>query len=156
MAVIGNSPTHARIFKLDQILGTGDSSYTLTYNGNQERNLIAEQLIVSINGTIQNPNSAFTLSGPTITFAEAIDSDDTIDFITVIGESHNVATVSDGGVTANKLNDAIGVTDTPVRKNRNRISQGFTLDSSDNAMAAGPITIDSGVSVVLHGSFTVV
>jgi len=156
MSVIGNEPQYGRIYKLDQILGTGDSSYSMTFNGQAERTLLAEQLIVSVNGTIQNPNSAFTVSGSTITFAEAIDSDDTIDFITVIGEAHNVATVSDNTITALKLSDAIGVTDTPVRKNRNRISQGFTLDSSDNAMAAGPITIDSGVSVVLYGSFTVV
>ena len=156
MAVIGNNPQFGMFFKLDSITGTGDSSYTMNYNGNPQSTLIAEQLLVSINGTMQNPNSAFTISGSTITFSEAIDSDDTIDFITVMGEAHNVATVSDNTITALKLSDAIGVTDTPVRKNRNRISQGFTLDSSDNAMAAGPITIDSGVSVVLHGSFTVV
>lgn len=156
MSVIGNSPQYAKIYKLDTILGTGATSYSLTYDGAVQSTLIAEQLIVSINGTIQNPNSAFTLSGSTITFAEAIDSTDTIDFITVIGEAHNVATVSDGTITAAKLSSAIGVTDTPVRKNKNRISQSFTVDSSDNAMAAGPITIDSGVSVILYGSFTVV
>ena len=156
MSVIGNNPQFGKFFKLDSITGTGDSSYTMNYNGNPQSTLIAEQLLVSVNGTMQNPNSAFTISGSTITFSEAIDSDDTIDFITVMGEAHNVATVSDNTITALKLSDAIGVTDTPVRKNKNRISQGFTLDSADNAMAAGPITIDSGVSVVLHGSFTVV
>ncbi len=156
MSVIGNEVQHGRFFKLDQILGTSATSYTLNLNGQPQSTLLAEQLIVSVNGTIQNPNSAYTVSGSTITFAEAIDSSDTIDFITAMGQAHNVATVSDNAITASKLSDTIGVTSTPVRKNKNRISQGFTLDSADNAMAAGPITIDSGVSVILHGSFTVV
>lgn len=156
MSVIGNSPQYAKIYKLDTILGTGATSYSLTYDGAVQSTLIAEQLIVSINGIIQSPNSAFTLSGSTITFSEAIDSTDTIDFITVIGEAHNVATVSDNTITAAKLAGTLGVTDTPVRINKNNISSSFTLDSDKNAMAAGPITIDSGVSVVLYGSFTVV
>ena len=156
MSVIGNSPQYAKLYKLDAILGTGNTSYTLLYNGNQQSTLIAEQLLVSVNGIIQNPNSAFTLSGSTIVFAEAIDSTDTIDFITVIGESHSVATVSDNTITSDKLANSLALTNTPVRVNKNNISVSFTLDSNQNAMAAGPLSIDSGVSVVLYGSFTIV
>jgi len=43
-----------------------------------------------------------------------------------------------------------------VRKNTNRIQTGFTLDSNDNAVVGGPITIDSGVSVVINGSLSIV
>ena len=116
----------------------------------------AEQLIVSVNGTIQNPGSAFTLNNGVISFAEAIDSTDTIDFITVMGEAHSLATVSDGAITPAKLASNLAVTSTPVRINTNRISANFTLDSNNNAMVAGPIIIDSGVSVILNGSFTVI
>ena len=73
-----------------------------------------------------------------------------------MGHAHSTNTVSDNVITASKLNDAIGITSTPVRKNRNSISTGFTLDSNDNAMVAGPITIDSGVSVVINGSMSIV
>ena len=156
MSTLGNKVDFGKFFKLDTILGTGDSSYTLLKDGLGQTNLIAEQLLVSVNGTIQNPGSAFTLNGGVITFAEAIDSTDTIDFITVMGEAHSLATVSDGAITPAKLSSNLGVTSTPVRINSNRISSNFTLDSSNNAMVTGPITIDSGVSVVLNGSFTVI
>ena len=58
--------------------------------------------------------------------------------------------------TAAKLNDVIAITNTPVRKNTNRIQTGFTLDSNDNAVVGGPITIDSGVSIVINGSLSIV
>ena len=121
-----------------------------------QTNLIAEQLIVSVNGVIQAPNSAYTVNGSTITFSEAIDSTDAIDFITAMGEAHSTNVVSDNSVTAAKLNDALAITNTPVRKNTNRIQTGFTLDSNDNAVVGGPITIDSGVSVVINGSLSIV
>ena len=133
-----------------------DITYTLNINSIPQPNFIAEQLIVSINGVIQSPNSAYTVNGSLITFSEAIDSSDAIDFITAMGHAHSTSTVSDNTITAIKLNDAIGITSTPVRKNRNSISTGFTLDSNDNAMVAGPITIDSGVSVVINGSMSIV
>ena len=156
MSTLGKSPQFGIYQRMDAITGTSDSSYTLKINTVPQPNFIAEQLIVSINGVIQSPNSAYTVNGSTITFSEAIDSSDAIDFITAMGHAHSTNTVSDNVITASKLNDAIGITSTPVRKNRNSISTGFTLDSNDNAMVAGPITIDSGVSVVINGSMSIV
>ena len=156
MSTLGKSPQFGIYQRMDEITGTSDSSYTLKINTVPQPNFIAEQLIVSVNGVIQSPNSAYTVNGSTITFSEAIDSSDAIDFITAMGHAHSTSTVSDNTVTAAKLNDAIGITSTPVRKNRNSISTGFTLDSNDNAMVAGPITIDSGVSVVINGSMSIV
>ena len=156
MSTLGKSPQFGIYQRMDAITGTSDSSYTLKINLIPQPNFIAEQLIVSVNGVIQAPNSAYTVNGSTITFSEAIDSSDTIDFITAMGHAHSTNTVSDNSVTAVKLNDAIGITNTPIRKNTNRIQTGFTLDSNDNAMVAGPVTIDSGVSVVINGSLSIV
>ena len=156
MSTLGKSPQFGIYQRMDAITGTSDSSYTLKINTIPQPNFIAEQLIVSVNGVIQSPNSAYTVNGNVITFSEAIDSTDAIDFITAMGNAHSTSTVSDNTITAIKLNDAIGITSTPVRKNRNSISTGFTLDSNDNAMVAGPITIDSGVSVVINGSMSIV
>ena len=156
MSTLGKSPQFGIYQRMDAITGTSDSSYTLKINTIPQPNFIAEQLIVSINGVIQSPNSAYTVNGSLITFSEAIDSTDAIDFVTAMGHAHSTNTVSDNVITASKLNDAIGITSTPVRKNRNSISTGFTLDSNDNAMVAGPITIDSGVSVVINGSMSIV
>ena len=156
MSTLGKSPQFGIYQRMDAITGTSDSSYTLNINNIPQPNFIAEQLIVSVNGVIQSPNSAYTVNGSTISFTEPIDSTDTIDFITAMGHAHSTNTVSDNTVTAAKLNDAIGITNTPIRKNTNRIQTGFTLDSNDNAMVAGPITIDSGVSVVINGSLSIV
>jgi len=156
MSTLGKSPQFGIYQRMDAITGTSDSSYTLKINLIPQPNFIAEQLIVSVNGVIQSPNSAYTVNGSTISFTEPIDSTDTIDFITAMGHAHSTNTVSDNTVTAAKLNDAIGITNTPIRKNTNRIQTGFTLDSNDNAMVAGPVTIDSGVSVVINGSLSIV
>jgi len=156
MSTLGKSPQFGIYQRMDAITGTSDSSYTLKINLIPQPNFIAEQLIVSVNGVIQAPNSAYTVNGSTISFTEPIDSTDTIDFITAMGHAHSTNTVSDNTVTAAKLNDAIGITNTPIRKNTNRIQTGFTLDSNDNAMVAGPVTIDSGVSVVINGSLSIV
>ena len=156
MSTLGKSPQFGIYQRMDAITGTSDSSYTLNINNIPQPNFIAEQLIVSVNGVIQSPNSAYTVNGSTITFSEAIDSTDAIDFITAMGHAHSTNTVSDNTVTAVKLNDAIAITNTPVRKNTNRIQTGFTLDSNDNAVVGGPITIDSGVSIVINGSLSIV
>ena len=146
MSTLGKSPQFGIYQRMDAITGTSDSSYTLKINTVPQPNFIAEQA----------PNSAYTVNGSTITFAEAIDSSDAIDFITAMGHAHSTSTVSDNTITASKLNDALAITNTPVRKNTNRIQTGFTLDSSDNAVVGGPITIDSGVSVVINGSLSIV
>ena len=157
MSVIGNDVQYGAVTLLDEIVTTGDSSYTMLLNGTPQTSIIAEQLIVSVNGVIQQPNSAYTVLGSTITFAEALDSaNDTVDFITVFGKAYNVATVTDGAITADKLSNALAVTGTPIRKNTSTVSQSFTIDSSTNGFVAGPITFDSGITVTLNGSLTIV
>ena len=156
MSTLGKSVNYGIYKKMDAITGTGDSSYTLNIDGGAQTNLVAEQLIVSVNGVIQSPNSAYTVTGSTINFSEVIDSTDTIDFITALGQAHDTNVISDNTVTAAKLSDAIAIGTTPIRKNTNRIQVGFTLDSNDNAMVAGPITIDSGVAVIINGSMSIV
>ena len=116
MSTLGKSPQFGIYQRMDAINGTSDSSYTLNINNVPQPNFIAEQLIVSINGVIQAPNSAYTVNGSTISFTEPIDSTDTIDFITAMGHAHSTSTVSDNTVTAAKLNDAIAITNTPEKQ----------------------------------------
>ena len=72
MSTLGKSPQFGIYQRMDAITGTSDSSYTLNINNIPQPNFIAEQLIVSVNGVIQSPNSAYTVNGSTITFSEAI------------------------------------------------------------------------------------
>ena len=69
----------------------------------------AQQLIISINGVIQKPNSGtgqpsegFTLSGSTVTFSSAIPSGSDY-FAVVLGSTVNIGTPSDGTVSTAKL-----------------------------------------------------
>jgi hypothetical protein len=59
--------------------------------------------MVSLNGVMQSPQDSFTVSGSTITFASALTSSDSIDFIMALGDVLNIGTPSDGTVTAGKI-----------------------------------------------------
>ena len=64
-------------------------------------------MIVSLNGVIQAPNTAFSVSGSTITFLPSsgtLSSSDTIDFILVLGNVLDIGTPSDSTVTNAKTN----------------------------------------------------
>ena len=63
----------------------------------------ANQMLVSLNGIIQNPTSSFTISGSTITFASNLVTGDVINFILVLGDVLNIGTPSDNTVTNDKL-----------------------------------------------------
>ena len=43
-----------------------------------------------------------------------------------------------------------------IRQNENTINNSFTIDSTNNAMSAGTVTIASGVTVTVSGTWVVV
>lgn len=154
MSTIGNQPSFGDHVMLDTIVTDGSTAYTLQKSGSSVTEYKAEQLLVSVNGTMQRAGTSFTVSGSTITFASALASTDAVDFILALGSAHNVATVSDGAITAAKMASSIGVTATPVRINSNSIDSNITVGASQNAFVAGPISVNS--EIVVNGSFTVV
>ena len=154
MSTIGNQPSFGDHVMLDTIITDGSTAYTLQVNSSSVTQYKAEQLLVSVNGTMQRAGTSYTVSGSTITFASALASTDSIDFILALGSAHNAATVSDGAITAAKMASSIGVTATPVRINSNSIDSNITVGASQNAFVAGPISVNS--EIVVNGSFTVV
>jgi hypothetical protein len=58
---------------------------------------------VSLNGVLQAPISSYTIVGSTIVFAAALTSSDSIDFITIMGDTLDLGVPSDGTVTEPKL-----------------------------------------------------
>lgn len=154
MSMIGNQPSFGDHVMLDTVVTDGSTGYTLQVNSSSVTQYKAEQLLVSVNGTIQRAGTSYTVSGSTITFASALASSDSIDFILALGSAHNAATVSDGAITAAKMASSIGVTATPVRINSNSIDSNITVGASQNAFVAGPISVNS--EIVVNGSFTVV
>ena len=95
---------------------SGSGGGSATFNGTATRftlsnpPLTAQQLLVSINGVVQKPNSGtspsegFAISGADIIFASAPVASSPY-FIVTIGSSVNIGTPSDGTVTSAKIVD---------------------------------------------------
>ncbi len=107
MAYIGKSPQVGNFVKLDAISTSSTNSYSLLNGGVAFTPESANHMIVSLNGVIQAPNTAFSVSGSTITFLPSsgtLSSSDTIDFILVLGNVLDIGTPSDSTVTNAKTN----------------------------------------------------
>jgi len=121
-------------------------------------------LLVSIDGVVQAQNN-FTLSGSTISFDSALDSNSVLRVVD-LGIKSAVFVPVDGSVTSGKLADfavkssnldsSIAINSMPMRVNTQNVTSSITIDSNKNASLIGPITIDSGVSITVNGNFTVV
>ncbi len=108
MPFIGSQPTRGAYLKCDAITTSATASYTLQVNGGSVNPASANNMIVSLNGVIQAPQDAYTVSGSTITFDSALTSSDVIDFILILGNTDPVGTPADGTITTNKLqNNAV-------------------------------------------------
>ena len=128
---------------LSSFNGTGGNS--ATFNGTAYRfNIdhppeLAEQLLVSINGVIQKPNSGtsqpsegFVLSGSSIIFSAAPASGSDF-FIITIGKTVDIGEINDGVVTNAKVASNAAIQGTKINPNfgsQNIVTTGF-LGSND-------------------------
>lgn len=103
MPFLGKTPLTGEFKTLDPITCDGSATYDLTFNSTSHLPGQASRLIVSLNGVIQSPGSSYTTDGSTITFSTTLDSNNTIDFITALGEVGNVVIPADGSVTSDNL-----------------------------------------------------
>lgn len=154
MPYIGTAPQTGQFKHLDSItVVNGQAAYTMQYNSANFKPATAEQLIVSVNGVIQAPNDAYTISGSTITFSENLVTGDTIDFILALGEVGNSTVPTDGSVDEAKMSSSI-MKSNAVRVNDTSLENAITIASDENAMVAGPFTLNATLTV--NGTFTVV
>jgi hypothetical protein len=98
MAYIGKQPVVGNFVKLDAITTSATATYNLLNGGVAYFPQTANNCIVSLNGVIQSPTSAYTISGSTIVFSDALTASDSIDFILVLGDVLNIGTPSDSTV----------------------------------------------------------
>ena len=103
MAYIGKQPVVGNFVKLDAITTSATATYNLLNGGVAYFPQTANNCIVSLNGVIQSPTSAYTISGSTIVFSDALTASDSIDFILVLGDVLSIGTPSDGTITSAKL-----------------------------------------------------
>ena len=111
MALIGRNTVTGNFVKCSSLTPDGSTTtFTLTnattgdnvYPGSQN------SLLVSVSGVIQAPGDAFTINNNTITFSEAPDSSDTIDFVIILGDLVSIGTPSNDTVdTVHIKNSAV-------------------------------------------------
>jgi hypothetical protein len=107
LAYIGTKPTIGNFQICDAIsVVNGQAAYTMQVGSVNVIPQSANHMIVSLNGTIQKPNSSFTVSGSTITFSSNLATGDVIDFIQILGDVLDLGTPSDATVTTAKLADS--------------------------------------------------
>ena len=142
MAYIGNSPVIGNFQVCDAIsVVNGQAAYTMQVDSANVSPESANHMLVSLNGVLQKPNSSFTISGSTITFASNLATGDVIDFIILLGNVLDLGVPSDATVTNAKTNftstssaaglqiKGDGTTDGTLQLNCSQNSHGIKLAS---------------------------
>ena len=147
MAYIGNKPTVGNFQICDAIsVVNGQAAYTMQVGSVNVIPQSANHMIVSLNGTIQKPNSSFTVSGAVITFSSNLVTNDVIDFIQILGDVLDLGVPSDATVTSAKIvDDAVTLQKMASGTDGNIIS----YDASGNPVAvatgsAGQVLTSAG------------
>ena len=115
MAYIGPEPKLGRNREADDISSSFNGSttaFTLQVGGSNASPGTANDIIVSIGGVIQNPNTDYTIAGSTLTFTTAPASGLSF-FAVLLGQSidSSVVTPADGSVTGVKLSSPLDLLD---------------------------------------------
>ena len=154
MPYIGKELVSGSFVSLDSITADGSTAYSLTKGGTAYDAGQAERLIVSVDGVTQAPNSAFTVSGNTITFSESVPASSSIDYIVSMGDVMDVGTVSNGTITSDKLSSNFYKEGIII--NSATIDNNVTIASTERAMIAGSISIASNKTLTVIGELTIV
>ena len=131
MAYIGVQPRLGNFQACDAISTSATDTFNLLVGGVAIFPQTAQHCLVSLNGVLQAPISSYTISGSTIVFASALTSSDSIDFITILGDTLDLGTPSDSTVTTAKLvNSAVDLTSKvtgalPVANGGTALTSGF-------------------------------
>ena len=103
MAYIGAQPKLGNFQACDAITTSATATFNLLVGGVAIFPQSAQHCLVSLNGVLQAPISSYTISGSTIIFASALTTDDSIDFITILGDTLDLGVPSDDTVGAAQI-----------------------------------------------------
>ena len=145
MSYIGKEPIVGNFQKCDAITTSSTATYNLTVGSVAVFPETTNNCIVSLNGVIQAPTSAYTISGSQIVFASSLTSSDVIDFILILGSVLSVGTPTDNTVSTAKIVD-VNVTTAKIADDAITLAkmasgtdgQIITYDASGNPTAVGP------------------
>ena len=124
----------------------GDNSTTV-FTLNQT--VTQEDIVVSVDGVIQESVDAFTVpNGTNLTFTEAPSTGTGNIFVIYLG-------ATDTSITIPTQNKGTFKNGGMFRTNPQTLTINTTIDSSLNAHCAGPISFDSGVTLTINGNLVI-
>jgi len=136
VSYIGVQPTAGQYRQLDDIssgFNGSNTTFTTSVGGLNVTAASAEQLIVSLGGVIQKPDSDYSVNTNSITFTTAPGSG--LDFFAVLmGDAVNVGTPADGSVTSVKL------------------ASDLTVDLASGSEASPSLTFDANTGLYSPGA----
>ena len=151
MAYVGKAPSTGRYSILDDIsssfTGSTAGPFNLTVNGTAISPGNEANCIISVSGVVQEPQSAYIITGSQITFTSNPAASDTF-FGVVLGDTFDIGTPTDSTVTAGSL------ASTFFLKN----SQTFTsisMAGSTNGALVGPVTVSGTVTIPSGSTFVI-
>jgi hypothetical protein len=103
MAYIGKQPLVGNYISCDSLSASATTTYNLVSSGTPVFPTVPQNCIVSLNGVVQAPVTSFTISGSAIVFSTALSTTDSIDYITVLGNTLNIGTPSNNTVGLSQL-----------------------------------------------------
>ena len=151
MAYVGKVPLTGAYQILEDISGsfTGSTAgpFNLTVNGTAVSPETEASVIISVSGVVQQPVSAFTISGSQITFTGNPASSDTF-FGIVLGNTFDIGKPTDATVGAASLSTDFFV------KNAQTLTS-LSMAGSTNGAMVGPVTISGTITIPSGSTFVI-
>ena len=151
MAYVGKVPLTGAYQILDDISGsfTGSTAgpFNLTVSGTAVSPETEASVIISVSGVVQQPISAFTISGSQITFTGNPASSDTF-FGIVLGNTFDIGKPTDATVSAASLSTDFFV------KNAQSLTS-LSMAGSTNGAMVGPVTISGTITIPSGSTFVI-
>ena len=151
MAYVGKVPLTGAYQILDDISGsfTGSTAgpFNLTVSGTAVSPETEPSVIISVSGVVQQPISAFTISGSQITFTGNPASSDTF-FGIVLGNTFDIGKPTDATVGAASLSTDFFV------KNAQTLTS-LSMAGSTNGALVGPVTISGTITIPSGSTFVI-
>jgi len=151
LAYVGKAPQSGRYSILDDISGSFTGStpgpFNLTVNGTAISPGNEANLIISISGGIQEPQTADVVTGSQITFTSNPSATDTF-FGTVLGDVFDIGTPTDSTVSASSLSSTFFVKNNQTWTNIN-------MTGSNNGALVGPVTISGTITIPSGSTFVI-
>ena len=151
MAYVGKVPLTGAYQILDDISGsfTGSTAgpFNLTVGGTAVSPETEASVIISVSGVVQEPVTAFTISGSQITFGSNPASSDTF-FGIVLGNTFDIGKPTDATVGAASLSTDFFV------KNAQTLTS-LSMSGSNNGALVGPVTVSGTITIPSGSTFVI-